>query len=116
MNLETPGQRITVLALSLAFVGLLAVCAAWVLVSIGEENARDFAEWVDSHLTTITAFFAGTLPAIATYLFGRRAGRKVGKTEAFNSAIATAEEKSSGDAAASALRSEAKSHGIRVVT
>jgi len=71
---------------------------------------------LDERSTAIWAFLLGAVPSIATYLFGRRAGRKSGKTEAYNSAIATARAKDSGDETAEVLRQEAEAHGLRVTT
>lgn len=114
MNLETPMQRIVVFALSLAFLAVLAIVFGSVVASLSDANQQSFGNWFQDHWSSIWKVGVGVLPAIITYLFGRRAGQKVGKTEAYNSAIATAEDKQTGDAAARVLRREAKGHGLRV--
>jgi hypothetical protein len=51
---------------------------------------------------------------VTTYLFGRRSGRTVGKTEAYNSAIATVANKPDTASAAEQLRQEARAHDLAV--
>ena len=74
------------------------------------------ANWFDENIESIGAGLLAVVPSIATYLFGRRAGRKVGKTEAYNSAIATVSDKADPTAAAEQLRQEARAHDLPVMT
>jgi uncharacterized membrane protein len=116
MGVETPRQRIWVLGIILGFLAIIALAFAGAFVSLSDENQEMLGHWFDKHAATIWGFVPGAVASVATYLFGRRAGRKVGKTEAYNSAIATATEKPSGNATAAALRTEAQSHGLQVAT
>lgn len=84
---ENGWQRLIVVV---ALIGLLAVLADAV-AALGDENAKSLGHWVDGHWLEIGKTVGAALPAVATYLFGRRAGRKVAKTEAYSSAIGTAE-------------------------
>lgn len=110
MNLETATQRIVVLAVSLAFLAVLATVFGTIVTSLDETNQSNLGHWFEHHWGAIWKTAAALLPAVITYLFGRGAGRKVGKTEGFNHAIATAE----GTPTANVLRREAQSIGLRV--
>lgn len=114
LNLETPNQRIAVLGLVLAFLSVGLLVVGWWFAPLSDANAESFGFWLDGHSTAIWAFIAGAVPSLGTFLLGRRAGRKAGKTDAYNSAIATTLQKSTGDAAAHVLRNEAKAHGLKV--
>lgn len=114
MGLETPRQRIAVLAIVLAFVAVVLLTMAWAFVSLSDANQTTLGHWIDEHSAAIWGFIPGAVAAVATYLFGRRAGRRSGKTEAYNSAIATVREKTSFTDAADALRAEAEGHGLNV--
>jgi hypothetical protein len=116
MNLETPRQRIIVLGLLLGLAAVVVLASAAVVVSLSEANVGYLGAWIDRRGGTIWTAGTGVAAAVATFLFGRRSGRKSGKTEAYNSAIATARSKTTGDEAADVLRAEARSHGLNVAT
>jgi hypothetical protein len=85
-----------------------------VFVSLSDANQTAFGHWLDRHSAAIWGFVPGAVVAVATYLFGRGAGQKIGKTEAYNSSIATVRDKPDSEAAVTALRDEAEGHGIKV--
>jgi hypothetical protein len=114
MNLETGWQRVAVLALSLAFVAVLVNAAAVVLESLNDEHREAVGQWARDHWDSFKTFLLAAVPAVATYLFGRRAGRKSGKTESYSTAITTVENTDDPAAAAQTLRTQAKDHGLRV--
>jgi hypothetical protein len=116
MNLETAWQRIAVLGICFGLVAVIFLVLGGAFMSLSDANAAALGGWLEANLDTVVAGLVGLVPAIATYLFGRRAGWKVGKTEVFNSAIATASGQPTGEAAAEELRAEADAHRIRVTT
>jgi divalent metal cation (Fe/Co/Zn/Cd) transporter len=116
MGLETPTQKLWAFGISLAFLAVLVLAGAAVLTSLSDDNIDSFANWLEDNLDAIGAGLLAVVPSITTYLFGRRAGRKVGKTEAYNSAIATVAGRTDADAAAETLRQEARAHDLRVTT
>src|SRR4051794_6279934 len=97
MGLNSGGQRVTALAVVLSFLAVLALVAGWIVTSLSETNVIALGNWLGDNMDSIVRGVLACAPAVATYLFGRRAGRKVGKTEAYASAIATAEGKPTGD-------------------
>jgi len=116
LNLETPWQRVAAFGIGCGLASVVVLVFGGAFVSLSDDNAAAFGRWLEANLDTIVAGLVGAVPAVATYLFGRRAGRKVGKTEAFSSAIATASGQPTGEAAAAELRQEAKGHKIQVTT
>jgi peptidoglycan/LPS O-acetylase OafA/YrhL len=116
MELEGGWQRVAVLGIVLAFIAVLAIAFAISLGYISDANQTSMGEWFDRNDEKFWAFLVGAAPAVATYLLGRRAGRKVGKTEAYSSAIGTAESQPTGDDAATALRKQAQDHGLNVAS
>jgi hypothetical protein len=107
-------QKVSVLGIILGFIAVAALALALALVSVSDANQESVGEWFDGNDEKFWAFLVGAAPAVATYLFGRRAGRKVAKTEAYSSAITAAAGQTTGDAAADALRKEAKDHGLTI--
>jgi hypothetical protein len=112
MNLETPAQRIAVYAISIAFLATLVIVFGAVVSSLSDTNQTRLGDWLGTHWSTIWKTGIALLPAVIAFLFGRSSGRKSGKTEAFNHAIATAH----GTPTADTLRREAKSAGVAVTT
>jgi hypothetical protein len=115
MGLDSGGQRLVALAIVLTFLTALAVVAAWILTSLSDAHIAALGDWLEANIGTIVTGALALAPAVATYLFGRRAGRKVGKTEAYASAIATAEGEASGPQVANTLRAEARNHNLKIV-
>ena len=107
-------QKVAVLGIVLGFIAVVAVAFAFALDAVSEANQTKLGEWFDGNDEKFWAFLIGAAPAVATYLFGRRAGRKVAKTEAYSSAIGTAEAQKTGTDVAKALRKEAIDHGLKV--
>jgi hypothetical protein len=107
-------QKVAVLGIVLGFTAFTALSFALALASISDTNQEALGHWFDRNDEKFWAFLVGAAPAVATYLFGRRAGRKVAKTEAYSSAISTAEGERTGDEAAEALRKQAADHGLKV--
>jgi hypothetical protein len=114
MNLETPTQRIIVLGILLGFLAVLAIALSWVLSSLSDANMSSLGHWLNQHSAAAWGFLIGAVPSIATYLFGRRAGRKAGKTEAYSSAITAVKAAQQPREAAELLSKEAEDHGLRV--
>lgn len=114
MNLETPTQRIIVLGIVLGFFAVIALALGWVLSSLSDTNTASLGHWLDKHSAAAWGFLVGAVPSIATYLFGRRAGRKAGKTEAYSSAISTVKAAQQPQEAADLLSKEAEDHGLRL--
>jgi hypothetical protein len=116
VGLQTPAQKLWALGIVLAFLAVLALAVSAVLTSLGDDNMKGLGNWLDDNIDSIGTGLLAVVPSVATYLFGRRAGRKVGKTEAYNSAIATVSDKSDPTAAAEQLRQEARAHDLPVMT
>ena len=116
MGLETPTQRLWAFGISLAFLAVVILAGTAVLTSLSDQNIDSFANWLEDNLDAIGVGLLAVVPSITTYLFGRRAGRKGGKTEAYNSAIATVSGAADPNAAADTLRKEARAHDLRVTT
>lgn len=103
------------LIFTVAVLGVIAIFIIGVF-SMGDENLEAFGHWIDRNWAGISKTAAGTASAIATYFLGRRAGRKVAKTEAYASAIDTAEGVQTGADAAQMLRQQARNHNLRIRT
>jgi hypothetical protein len=80
--------------------------------TLGDDNIKSLGHWIDGNWAGISKTATGIVTAVATYLFGRRAGRRVAKTEAYSSAIGTAEGLPTGADVAVALRKQAKDHNL----
>jgi hypothetical protein len=113
MQLDSPRQQLTCLGIVLAFLAVLLVVIGWIVTSLSDQNAAALGGWLNDNTNSIGTALYAVVPAVATYLFGRRVGRKAGKTEAYNSAIATVIGKT-GDEAAKTLHEEASAHNLRV--
>jgi hypothetical protein len=114
LNLETANQRIIVYAISLTFVAVLIVVFGAVITSLDAANQTKLGNWFEDHWSSIWKTGVALLPAIITYLFGRAAGRQVGKTEAYNAAVAAADKTPTGAEAADLIRDAAKGQRVRV--
>jgi hypothetical protein len=100
--------------MGLAFLAVVALAFAAVLSSLGDKNMETFGSWLNDNLQEIGVGVLAVIPSVTTYLFGRRSGRTVGKTEAYNSAIATVANKPDTASAAEQLRQEARAHDLAV--
>ncbi len=98
-----------------AVLGVIAVFITGVF-SMSDENLADLGHWINDNWAGISKTAAGAASAIATYFLGRRAGRKVAKTEAYASAIDTAEGVDTGSEVAQLLRRQAANHNLRLRT
>jgi hypothetical protein len=116
VGLQTPAQKLWALGIVLAFLAVLALAVSAVLTSLSDDNMKDLGNWLDDNIESIGAGLLAVIPSVATYLFGRGAGRKVGKTEAYNSAIATVSDSTDPTVAAHQLRQEARAHNLEVMT
>jgi hypothetical protein len=114
MGLESARQRLIALAIALTFLALVAFVAGWIVTSLSDANVKSLGTWLDTNGGSIRTGAVAAIPAVATYMFGRRGGRKAGKTEAYNSAIATVEGKPDTATAAETLRQEARGHNLNV--
>jgi putative Mn2+ efflux pump MntP len=114
MYLENGRQRLFCLAIIAGLVAVVAVVIGWIVTSLSDANIKGLAKWLDENLDDIGTWLLAAVPAVATYLFGRRGGRKAGKTEAYNSAIATVIGSEAGAGVAKTLKQEALAHNLTV--
>ena len=112
----TNRERIAVLAITVAFLIVVVIVFGAVLTSLSETQMTSFGHWIDRNWEEFAKIGIGAVTAVATFVVGRQGGIKVGKGQAFTSAIATVEGKDSADEAAEILRNEARGQNVRITT
>lgn len=72
---ETPWQKITLVALWLAFLSVVVVSAASVIGVLSEGQRAELGAYVDRHSGTILAFLVAAVPGFIAFFWGKQSGR-----------------------------------------
>ena len=105
---ERDWERVATIGIVCGLLAVVGVIAGVVLVSLSDNNMTSLGEWVDANGSDIWRAVAGAAAAAATFLFGHRRGRTMGRSDAEIANADAARGMGSGDEAAAVI--EAKAH------
>ena len=101
-------ERVATIGIVCALLGVVAIMTGIVLASLSDTNVAALGHWIDEHGTDIWKTVAGAATAAATFLFGHRRGRTMGRNDAEVADAAAAEGLATGSAAAAAIEAKAE--------
>lgn len=101
-------ERVATIGIVCGLLGVTAVMAGLVLISLSDANIASMGHWIDARGSDIWKAVAGAAAAAATFLFGHRRGRTVGRDDAEIADAAAARGLPRGDDAAAVIEAKAE--------
>jgi hypothetical protein len=99
-------ERVATIGIICGLLAVVVVTAGVFVISLSDGNITSLGHWVDAHGTSLWKAAGGAAVAAATFLFGHRRGRTMGRSDA-EIADADAARGLSGDEAAAVIESKA---------
>jgi len=106
-------ELVATLGIACGLLAVVAVMTGLVLISLSDGNVASLGHWVDRHGSDIWKAVTAAAAAAATFLFGHRRGRTMGRSDAEIENAAAARGLGSGEEAARVIEAKAETRAAR---